>query len=62
VKLSVGEKISPGHIFLRLLGAAMSLSFYRRSIKVKVKVKVKFNLEQGTKTQRGSRGKAVLFI
>jgi len=27
-----------------------------------VKVKVKFNLEQATKTHRGSRGIAVLFL
>jgi tyrosine-protein phosphatase YwqE len=30
--------------------------------KVKVKVKVKFTLEQATKTQRGSRGAALLFL
>jgi hypothetical protein len=30
-------------------------------IKVKVKIKVKFNLEQATKTQRGSRGIASFF-
>jgi hypothetical protein len=28
----------------------------------KVKVKVKFTLEQATKTQRGSRGIALLFL
>jgi hypothetical protein len=27
-----------------------------------VKVKVKFTLEQATKNQRGSRGKALLFL
>jgi hypothetical protein len=29
---------------------------------VKVKVKVKFSLQQATKTQRGSRGIALLFL
>ena len=31
-------------------------------VKVKVKVKVKFTLEQAMKTQRGSRGIALLFL
>jgi hypothetical protein len=31
-------------------------------VKVKVKVKVNFTLEQATKAQRWSRGKAILFL
>jgi hypothetical protein len=31
-------------------------------VKVKVKIKVKFTLEQATKSQRGSRGIAVLSL
>ena len=31
-------------------------------VKVKVRVKVNFSLEQATKTQRGSRGIALLFL
>jgi hypothetical protein len=31
-------------------------------VKVKVTVKVMFALEQATKAQRGSRGKALLFL
>jgi hypothetical protein len=32
------------------------------SIKVKVKGKVKFTLEESTKTQKGSKGIALLFL
>ena len=33
-----------------------------RPLSVKAKVKVKFSLEQATKAQRGSKGRAVLFL
>ena len=43
---------------LSAVGAEMS---NQRRDKVKVKVKVKFALQQAMKSQRGSRGIAVLF-
>ena len=37
------------------------ISFAVRVILIEVKVKVKFTLEQTTKAQRGSRGRALFF-
>ena len=50
--------------FISLLPACFTIqsNLYACSFSFQVKVKVKFTLEQATKTQRASRGIALLFL